>query len=356
MNHVMKIGFINFTPMKYDVETPLIEPLGGSESSMCYLAAALARHGQEVTLFARDSEDFVKFGVRHLPHNKVVETPLDVLVIQNTPAAGVKIRKIIGDKTKIVFWSQHASNQPPVESLKDKEVKDAFDKIVLISNWQKENYLKIFGINKSKICILRNAISPAFENLKGKKKPLSMAYTSTPFRGLGLLLEIFSGVKAIKPSAHLAVFSSLKVYQSWGNNDANYEKLYEACRQTFGVEYVGSLSQQELAKRLAKIEILSYPNIFPETSCIAVMEAMAAGCQIVTSELGALKETAAGFGRLIPFIGRTKEEYVDDFTKALSAPIDKANIKKQVEFVNKNYVWKVRAKEWEKMLTKLLKD
>ena len=95
------------------------------------------------------------------------------------------------------------------------------------------------------------------------------------------------------------VFSSLKVYQVTTDRD-EWEPLYRRCAETAGVEYVGSLTQPELARELRSVNILAYPNTFAETSCISVMEALASGCFFVTSNWEYLPETTAVFARLIP--------------------------------------------------------
>ena len=97
----------------------------------------------------------------------------------------------------------------------------------------------------------------------------------------------------------LKVFFSLKVYQVIEYRD-ECEPLYRRCAETAGVEYVGSLTQPELARKLRSVNILGYPNTFAETSCISVMEALASGCFVVTSNWGYLPEITAGFARLIP--------------------------------------------------------
>lgn len=353
----MKIAFVNFSSLTYDVSTPYTKPMGGSESAMCYLAAQMAKDGHKVILFTSFSKKYIKLKVTCIPESQIHKNlnGLDFLVVQNSPAQGFQLRQMLDKKTKLILWTQHDSDQPAVESMNNPEIVNSFDGFALISNYQLKNYIDKFNLNPKKCTVLRNAISPLFENLKIQEKQPLLAYTSTPFRGLNLLIQMFPTIRNIYPSVKLKVFSSLGVYHVPKDMDEkSYGTLYSACRSTDGVEYVGSVSQAKLVKEMSNVSVLAYPNTFPETSCIAVMEAMAAGCFVVTSNLGALPETLAGFGAMIDIDGdwqRYGNLFIREVLNFLYTPKD---LKDQVKFVNKNYVWKVRSKEWEKWMKEII--
>lgn len=355
MKRKFKIGFINFSPLVYDVETPYKEPLGGTESAMCYLTVELAKLGHEVVLFGKYSKSFSLKGVLHEDQNNIGKDKwqdLDFMIIQSHPKAGMVVKPLLNKKTKLILWEHLDIDQPPVSAFHDQKIRNLFDWVVFVSNWQMERFIKTFGIDRKKSIVIRNAVSPAFENLKPiKSRDPVLAYTATPFRGLDILIHVFPEIKKRVPKVKLKIFSSFKVYQQ-KKEETEWEGLYQICRSTEGIEYVGSVGQERLAKELKEVSILTYPNTFPETSCITALEAMAAGCQVVSSQLGAIPETTAGFAKLIPFTPDNKELYCQRFIETIvevlktpSADLpDKQS--RQLTFINNCYTWEKRAEEW----------
>jgi glycosyltransferase involved in cell wall biosynthesis len=351
----------------YVVETVYQRPMGGSSSALCYLAEELAKQGQEVFVLNRTTTPRVSRGVTCLPFETLppeLRHSFDVLIVSNMAGQATQIRAMLHPKTKLVLWSGHAHDQPAIQPLQDPQEWTIYDGIALVSDWQREQYHQHFGIDMNRMRVLRNAISPAFEKLfpsdrpilPTKAQPPVLVYTSTPFRGLDVLLNLFPAIRQAVPGTRLLVFSSMQVYNM---SDANYEPLYRQCRETEGVEYIGSVSQPELAQGLQSATSLFYPNTFAETSCIAVMEAMASGCLILTSELGALSETTAGYGCLIPITENYMQQFLDAAIALLNNSLQPQNpqleehVRRQVNFVNQTYTWSTRAQEWVDWLSAL---
>lgn len=363
----MKIAFADFVDWEYKIESVYKMPLGGSQSALCYLASALAKQGHEVFLLNETAQPGMSGGVMCLPLKTAPDEllqSLDALIVLNYAEEGMQLRSHIGNNTRLILWTQHAADRGAVQALQNAAERDVYDGFAFVSNWQRDSYLQNCNIDRKPKGVLRNAIAPSFCGLfpdetpiqPQKSQPPILAYTSTPFRGLDVLLEVFPRIRQAVPGTTLKVFSSMKVYQIPESKDESvYGELYRLCRETEGVEYIGSLPQPDLARQLRSIMVLAYPNTFRETSCIAVMEAMASGCRVVTSELAALPETTAGFGCLIPieddwevYKNRFVEETVRVLKECTASDTSNAEtfLKRQVSYVNNEYTWSVRAEQW----------
>ena len=371
----MRVCFIDFAPWDYDVATPTERPLGGSQSAMCYLAAELAKAGHDVTTVTATTKPsrIVKGVMCHGPQDPPDKQAFDVVVVLNSPGRGHDLRQHLPSSTRLILWTQHATNQDVMRRrLSDPVHRDVWDAIVCVSEWQRDDVVKTYGVELGRTKVLRNAIAPAFENLFSShgdlvaakdSDTLRLAYTSTPYRGLQLLPDIFGQYHGLNPDAVLEVYSSMAVYMEDGETDrGRFGAFYDAVAATKGAEHIGSLSQPDLAQRLRGAHILAYPNAFPETSCIAVMEALAAGLRVVTSDLGALSETCDGFARLVPididihdanaFIEMKDEAgYKADFLNALMrATYTTAGLYEQAVHINTHHTWPVRARQWTEYL------
>jgi tetratricopeptide (TPR) repeat protein len=362
-----RLAFACFSPFPFCMDSAYEMPLGGSESAVCYLTEALAQEGHEVFLLNATPTPVVSRGVHCLPltDDGVRQLlPLDALVVVTLAGKGQALRALVGPETALVLWIHLPHDQPAVQALDDPAERSVYDLFALVSDWQRRHFVRGFGLDPERTAVLRNAVAPAFlslfadnESILGQKtRPPVLAYTSVPYRGLDLLLDALPHIRRAVPGMTLRVFSSMQVYQVRADEDrSRYGWLYDKCRQTEGVEYIGSLPQPELARALKPVSALTYPNTFPETACIAVLEALAAGCRIVTSDLGGIPETAAGFARLVPTSGG-RETYLERFVKetvqvlrmlADSAPAEtEDHLRRQVTHVQQHCTWAQRAAQW----------
>lgn len=368
----MRIAFADFSGWDFDVRSVEISPLGGSQSAACYLARVLAALGHDVSFLTSTSMPGTHYGVRGLswattPVDALRPMEFDAFVGVLAAGNGRLLREKLADKTRLLLWTQHRCDQPGVQSLGSAAERESYDAFAFVSEWQRAEFLTRFGISADRARVLRNGVTPAFLELfapdeaisPAKAQPPVLAYTSTPFRGLDLLVQAFPAIRAAVPGVRLRVFSSMQVYRTAPIFDhLEYGALYQRCRVTPGIEYVGSLPQPALAHEMRGVTMLAYPNTFPETSCIAVLEALASGCRIVTSDLGALPETTAGFADLIPF-GERREAFIGSFVERVvdvlraAACDDETALRQRVDYIRESATWEIRAAEWVEWLEKL---
>lgn len=261
----------------------------------------------------------------------------------------------------MIYWNQLSYDQDAVRMLEYAENISRIDNFVFVSHWQAEAFRKIYRIPGEKTHVIKNACIGIPERTIEKKERLKICYTSTPWRGLDVLLKAW---EILSPeNCELHIFSSCKIYgeEFSSSEEQKYEYLYEWCNRLPNVVYRGSIPNESLRQELVEFDMLAYPCTFEETSCIAVIDALCAGLRVVTSAIGALPETTEGWARIYSYI-ESREEHAKIFSEVLSEEIDSMLSGSLVESLNsqrheysKRWHWDSRIEEWKSLLKKIEK-
>ena len=256
-----------------------------------------------------------------------------------------------------ILWMHHLVNQKEAQNLGSKDFVDKLDYIVFNSNWNFEKHAYQFKIPKNKSVVIKNAIEKIDIEEKPKDK-INLIYHTTPWRGLAILLKVFKSMNL--ENVELNVCSSTIIYGKKFDSvlGKTYESIFNDCKNTKNVNYFGFLDNKKIIQMLKKMHIFAHPSIWPETSCIAAIESMAAGCEVVTTNLGALPETCSSFGTFINF-DRNFDNLEKKYREVLLNSIEnfwsdknQNKLKLQRETINATYSWDVRSIEWKNFFNK----
>jgi glycosyltransferase involved in cell wall biosynthesis/tetratricopeptide (TPR) repeat protein len=258
---------------------------------------------------------------------------------------------VTGDARPRVVWVHHDTNQAYMQWCRDKVLVDSVDCFVFVSYWQRERYLADFGLPPERCVVLHNATDVDPTPRPWAPGPIwRCAYASTPFRGLSVLLDAW---ERLRPNdAELHIWSSMKLYLQ---DDSPYLRLYEKAEALPGVIYHGIVPNPDLRAALRTIHFLTYPSTFAETSCLAVIEAMAAGCRVIVPSLGALPETTGGYAHVYPYSAATTVHaalFADALRHELSRPWAGAPevAVTQQRHCAAVYDWRSRVGEWRQLI------
>ncbi len=274
-----------------------------------------------------------------------------------------RVREINPDLKKILVIHDLA-NDPESDKLTDPEYRKQFSKIVFVSNWQAQMFSLTHGIPYAEFVVIPNAIEPikitSEDKALGPDNQVRLIYHTTPHRGLGILYPAFMELKK-HFNVTLDVYSSFKIY-GWEERDKTYEPLFDMLRNAEGINYHGTVSNDEVRKALIKAHIFAYPSIWPETSCIAAIEALCAGAGIVHPNLAALPETTSHSTSMYQF-NENLQDHLNVFYSHLYATVQgiQENTElfqnriapQQSDHFNAVYNWHTIVHKWENLLRNL---
>jgi glycosyltransferase involved in cell wall biosynthesis len=295
----MKIAFIPGSCAPFHGQTLEERPLGGIETAVIRLAQALERLGNRVFVFTH---------IDAPPVTRPLYLPLRALGDLGSVDVLISVRELLPlfagvAATSQFFWTGDSYNQLQHLGLGDRRTIKATNALLAVSNWQADRLCSVSGYPRDKVWILRNGHEAQLFTGTEERTPKRLIFSSTPYRGVEHFASIFPAIQNEHPDAELHIFSGLKVYEGTGSYtdslEAQYKPVMAKLATIKGVTVHGNVLQRDLAREFMKSSILAYPNSFEETSCITAIEAMAAGCVVVTSRRGALPETIGDAGMFV---------------------------------------------------------
>ena len=335
---------------------------GGMGAASASTARELAKLGYSVVFLCDCSNEGTYSGVKYvnIRNSKDVfeGSKMDVFISESSAEP---FRFGINAQIKILQTGLHF-NAKPIQFLRDGELLKKIDRFCLNSSWQAETFKKHFGIKNGTIFLMRNGYDPSLFKPDIPKIKGRLIYCSTPARGLDVLVELFPKIRKRFKAAELLVFSDYEIYGfPRGEIAKRYPNMFKKMNQP-GIHWFGNVQRSRMMEELQKAYILAYPAHFNETSCMAAIEAQAAGTVPVSTRLAALPETIlhGKTGILIPGNSRSfiyKWRYVRAIHDLLQndekwLALSEAGKKKMAEL----YTWDKIALEWDEFFKKVLHD
>ena len=260
-----------------------------------------------------------------------------------------------------VLWIKNSYNQPNVAPwFKQKENHSKYDWYVFNSHWTYEKFRYFFNVPDTRSLVIKNGID--YEELKLKtdftfKLPLKLIYFSTPWRGLDVLLDAMELLEKDK-DIELDVYSSTLIYGAAfkEHNDQKFIPLYDKAKKLKNVNYKGYCPHATLLTKLKNYHMNVHPSTFEETFCISAMESLAAGCMLLTTNLGAIYETCAEFPIYVPY--STSKKYlahqfaasISDAKEILKGEHIKEHLQFQQQYYFRFYNWRIIGGFWNRFL------
>lgn len=265
-----------------------------------------------------------------------------------------RVRELRDDKIRI-YWLHDLPGDPETKHLAEPSSRSRFHKIVYCGNWQMAQYQAYLGVpHDQNTAMIETAIDP-IQYVEKSKDEIRLVYTSTPQRGLELLVPVFEALAQKYDNIVLDVFSSFKIY-GWPDADTQFESLFERCRNHPKINYHGFAPNAVVREHVQRAHIFAYPSIWPECNSKSLIEAMSAGAMCVHPNYAGLADTAGGLTSMYNW-DHDKNIHANMFYQLLDHAISIVNLEQTQNYLKfvKSYAdtrfnWSKIATQWEGML------
>jgi glycosyltransferase involved in cell wall biosynthesis len=271
-----------------------------------------------------------------------------------------------------ILWAHDNCDQPIHYRLP--ELSQHLSAIVCLSHWEKEQFIKYNRAPEEKLTIAYYGLDPIFIP-PSQPKSKTAIFFSAPHKGITPLPKIWKQVLKNHPDAKLKVFSSMSLYENAGEYQEETQEFLEAIEELQSlpnVLYSPCIHREELVSHIQGAAFFVHPNVWEETFCLSLAEAMACGCFPIVSDIGALREVSFNRGKYIPMTGEStptgwkpSPRFINEFAQELSRCFDFFDKEPETFYQATNdlsvltretYDWKKAAILWKEIILTLINN
>ena len=322
----------------YNPDTERVLGVGGAETALIQTAKALAKRGHEVSVYIKCNFPDIYNGIKYYMYYDYVPKNEDALICFENFPENYNAKKIF-----------NFVNRPFIE---DVERFPFVDNIIVMSDWQRDYFASLLSKELvSKMVVINPGVDSSFFKTI-ERQPYNITYAGSPAKGaMPALIPVFQRLKLKLLKAQIHVYGGGGL---WGWDNEQYRPMYSKLINE-RILYHGQIGKEEMSTRLNQAQIFLYPvgAHHKETFCLVVLEAMAAGCIVIASDSGNIKNLVGDRGFVIP--GDINNymwsiEAVEKITKLYDGSISMEELSNKSREFAKQFTWDKTAEKIEKLL------
>lgn len=314
----MKICIVDKIGLCYDGNTLEKQGLGGSESAVILISKELAKLGFDVTVVnncidGEKSSPGTYDGVNYVDNSQIavasnlglLDDPFDIVIVSRTVEPFVtNSHPFIHHAKKRILWL-HDTFIEGDQLVEDLVVSKKIDHIFTLSDWHTSYILNCEHGNKRNYEVLKKSVfqtrNGAVQHIDSvdlsKKDKNHFVYNASATKGMVPVVEdIWPQIKKRIPEAKLSIIGGYYRFREGAAPDAQENTVSQYAKRQdlkdLGITFTGVIPQKEIAEILANAWMMLYPGAFPETFGISSLESLLYNTPLVTTNFGALEETA----------------------------------------------------------------
>jgi glycosyltransferase involved in cell wall biosynthesis len=174
--------------------------------------------------------------------------------------------------------------------------------VIVVSDWEKREAVRLFNLDPDRVFTVHHGISDRVRGAtlaKVEAEPAArpyivMASTLNSYKNHVRLIQAFAQLYRGRAIPHHLVLVG-------GDADLSRSDLARVAGENGvgdQVELLGSVPHQDIPRLIGRADVVAYPSLC-ETFGLPILEALALGRPLVTSEVGAMAEIAGDSARLV---------------------------------------------------------